>query len=161
MNTKKKVLNLSTLKKKISDLRKGGKKIIFTNGCFDLLHLGHVSYLEQIKRDQDILIVAINSDRSVKKIKVKGRPIQSEFARARVVAALACVDYVIIFDEETPYATVKSLKPDVLVKGADWKGKTIVGEDIVRANGGRIRLVKYLNNFSTTNIIKMIIKKCG
>ncbi|MDP8265061.1 MAG: D-glycero-beta-D-manno-heptose 1-phosphate adenylyltransferase [Candidatus Aceula lacicola] len=161
MNTQKKIVSLTVLKKKIVALRKKGLKIIFTNGCFDLLHVGHVNYLEKIKGDRDVLIVAVNSDASVKKIKTKGRPIQSQESRAGVVAGLEAVDFVTIFSEETPYETIKALKPDVLVKGADWKSKGIVGEDIVKVNGGRVKLVKYLKGFSTTNIVKAVLKKCA
>ena len=160
MNTQNKIVSLNVLKKKISAFRKKGKRILFTNGCFDLLHIGHVDYLEKIKGDNDILIVAVNSDASVKKIKAKGRPIQSQKSRAGVVAGLEAVDFVTIFSDETPYETIKALNPDVLVKGADWKSKGVVGEDIVKANGGKVKLVKYLKGFSTTNIIKAVLKKC-
>ena len=161
MNTQNKIVSLNVLKKKISAFRKKGKRILFTNGCFDLLHIGHVDYLEKIKGSRDILIVAVNSDASVKKIKAKGRPIQSQKSRAGVVAGLEAVDFVTIFSEETPYNTIKALKPDVLVKGADWKTKGVVGEDIVKANGGKVKLVKYFKGFSTTNIIKAVLKKCA
>ena len=132
MNTKEKIVTLPSLKRKISLLRKKGKKIIFTNGCFDLLHLGHVRYLEKIKKGDSLLVIALNSDKSVKKIKAKGRPVQGQAARAGVVAGLASVDFVVIFNEETPYKTIKAINPDVLVKGADWKGKGVVGEDILK-----------------------------
>jgi len=160
MNTKKKIVSLAFLQTKVSALRKSGKKIVFTNGCFDLLHFGHVSYLEEIKEKNTALIVGLNSDSSIKRIKVKGRPIQPQEARARVLAALACVDYVTIFSDETPFRVISVLQPDVLVKGADWKGKPVVGEDIVRARGGRVKLVSYVDHFSTTNIIKKILTQC-
>lgn len=161
MNTKNKILSLSSLVPKVSALRKKGKKIIFTNGCFDLLHFGHISYLEAIKVNNAVLVVGLNSDSSIKKIKAKGRPVQPQMARARVLAALTCVDYVTIFSDATPYRVIQALKPDVLVKGADWKGKTVVGEDIVLARGGRVQLVHYVKNFSTTAIIKKILTQCA
>ena len=161
MNTKNKILSLALLKKKVSALRKAGKKIAFTNGCFDLLHLGHVSYLEAMKADDTIVVVGLNSDSSIKNIKVKGLPIQPQAARARVLAALTCVDYVTIFSDETPYRVIKALQPDILVKGADWKGKIVVGEDVVKARGGHVRLIHYVDHFSTTSIIKKILKQCA
>ena len=161
MNTKDKILSLAPLARKISALRRKGKKVIFTNGCFDLLHFGHVNYLEAIKGKNTIVVVGLNSDASIKKIKAKGRPIQPQAARARVLAALACVDYVTIFSDTTPYRTIKALQPDILVKGADWKGKPVVGEDIVKARGGRVQLVHYVKDFSTTGIIKKILKQCA
>ena len=160
MNTKEKIVTLAILKKKIPLLRKKDKKIIFTNGCFDLLHFGHVRYLEKIKMANSILVVALNSDKSVKKIKAKGRPVQNQAARAGVVAGLACVDFVVIFNEETPLKAIQAIGPDVLVKGADWKGKTVVGEDAVKARGGKVFLANYLKGFSTTSLIKKIKKTC-
>ena len=160
MSTAHKIVSLAALAKKVVALRKAGKKIIFTNGCFDLLHFGHVCCLESIKAGNMILIVGLNSDASVRAIKARGRPIQDQRARARVLAALACVDYVTIFSQPTPYRVIKALKPDVLVKGADWKGKRVVGEDIVRAHAGHIKLVKYVKGFSTTQIIEKIVTQC-
>ncbi|MDP8265554.1 MAG: D-glycero-beta-D-manno-heptose 1-phosphate adenylyltransferase [Candidatus Aceula meridiana] len=160
MNTKSKILSIKTLSKKIPLLKKRKKKIVLTNGCFDILHLGHARYLEAIKKEGHIVVVAVNSDASVKKIKGCNRPIQSQHARAGLVASLACVDYVVIFNEPTPLKVVQALKPDVLVKGADWKGKVVVGEDIVKANGGKVWLVKYLPGFSTTRLIQKIKSQC-
>lgn len=160
MTTKDKILSIKALTRKISSLRKKGKKIVFTNGCFDLLHFGHVTYLEAIKAKDNIVVIGLNSDASIKKIKAKGRPIQPQMARARVLAALACVDYVTIFSETTPHRIIKALQPDILVKGADWKGKSVVGEDIVKSRGGRVLLVRYIDHFSTTGIIKKILKQC-
>lgn len=161
MTTTQKILSLSSLKKKVESLRKAGKQIVFTNGCFDLMHFGHVSYLEKVRSSNSVLVVGLNSDASVRRIKVKGRPIQPEKARARVLAALECVDYITIFSEETPYKVIKTLQPDVLVKGADWKNKPVVGEDIVKARGGRVRLMTYIKHFSTTGIIQKILKQCA
>lgn len=128
------------------------KKLIFTNGCFDLLHFGHIIYLEKAKKLGDILIVGINSDSSVRALKGKNRPINSQFQRACMVAALYFVDFVVIFDENTPYELIKALKPDVLVKGADYKNKELVGSDLV----GQTELIDFEEGFSSTNIIKKI-----
>ncbi len=160
MNSFEKVLKIEALSKKILKHKKAGKKIAFTNGCFDIIHLGHVSYLEKAKEGNRILIVGLNSDKSIQRIKGKTRPIISQKERAGVLAALTCVDYIVIFNEDTPYETIKKLQPDILIKGADWKGKETVGSDIVKANGGRIEYIKYISGISTTNIIKKIIEKC-
>jgi D-beta-D-heptose 7-phosphate kinase/D-beta-D-heptose 1-phosphate adenosyltransferase len=161
MNTRNKIVSLNHLKKKVSALRKAGKRIVFTNGCFDLLHFGHVSYLEAMKDGKAVVIVGMNSDSSIKKIKARGRPIQPQAARARVLAALACVDFVTIFSDESPYKLIKAIQPDILIKGADWKGKLVVGEDIVKARGGKVKLVQYVKPFSTSNIIKKILIQCA
>ena len=133
-------------------LKSGGKKIVFTNGCFDILHKGHVRYLRQAKRMGDVLVVGINSDRSVSRIK-PGRPVNRERDRAVVLEALCMVDYVTIFDEKTPYSLIKSLKPDVLVKGGDWKKEDIVGSDIAKETYS----LPYVKGASTTRIIEKII----
>ena len=161
MNSKQKILTLTALKKVVAQLKRHGKTIAFTNGCFDLMHLGHVSYLEAAKKNNRVLIVGLNSDSSIRKIKDPSRPIVSQISRSRVLAALACVDYVTIFNEETPYNLVNALGPDVLIKGADWKGKEIVGADIVKASGGRVEFIKYIDHYSTTNIIESILHKCA
>ena len=161
MNTKEKITALSTLKKRVALLRKRKKTIAFTNGCFDLLHAGHVAYLEKAKKANRVLIVGLNSDKSVRKIKGRGRPIVEQKQRAAVVAALACVDYVTIFNESTPYKTIKALEPDILIKGSDWKTKGVVGSDIVKLRGGKVELAKYIKGYSTTKLINSIRKKCG
>ena len=158
MNTKAKIVKLPALKKKIARPRKQGYKIAFTNGCFDILHWGHVQYLQGAKKAARILIVGLNSDRSVRKIKGPKRPIVNEQARANVLASLSCVDYVVLFNEETPLDLIKAVKPDILIKGADWKGKGAVGSDYVRANGGKIEYIKYIPGFSSTDIVKRIVK---
>ncbi|HAH21411.1 MAG TPA: D-glycero-beta-D-manno-heptose 1-phosphate adenylyltransferase [Candidatus Omnitrophica bacterium] len=135
-------------------LRKDNKKIAFTNGCFDILHYGHVMYLEAAKRLADILVVGLNSDSSVRNIKGSQRPLNPEFARARVLGALTCVDYVTVFSEETPLRLIKLIKPDVLIKGGDWKVSDIVGSDFVKARGGKAVTIAYLKGYSTTGIIK-------
>ncbi|MBF0521556.1 MAG: D-glycero-beta-D-manno-heptose 1-phosphate adenylyltransferase [Candidatus Omnitrophica bacterium] len=161
VSLRNKILSLSSLKKRIASLRRQGKTIAFTNGCFDIIHAGHVSYLEKAKGRDRILIVGLNSDSSVRKIKGPQRPIVPEKERSFVLAALACVDFVTIFQEETPYDLIKAIEPDILIKGADWKEKTAVGSDIVRNRGGKVEYIRYVPNCSSTNIIKSILEKCA
>ena len=136
--------------------RAAGRTIVFTNGVFDLLHPGHVRYLQQARRLGDALIVGVNSDRSVRAIKGPQRPITPEAERAEIVAALACVDAAVVFDDETPHALIAALQPDVLVKGADWAADAIVGRDIVEARGGRVVRVPVEAGYSTTAILQKI-----
>lgn len=143
---------IRTLDQILETIDRDGKKLVFTNGCFDLLHAGHVSYLSKAREFGDLLIVGLNSDKSVKILKGSDRPINTQNDRALVLASLAFVDYVVIFDEQTPINLIKAIKPDILVKGADYEGKEIVGSDIV----GEVRLVEFLNGRSSTNIIKKI-----
>ena len=143
----------------IRSLQSTGKKIVFTNGVFDILHRGHVEYLNRAKTLGDVLIVAVNSDASVKKIKGDSRPIVGEEDRAFIISNLKCVDYVCVFNEETPYETIRLLQPDVLVKGADWKIENVVGRDIVEGRGGKVVTIEYLDGKSTTNIIKRILSE--
>jgi D-beta-D-heptose 7-phosphate kinase/D-beta-D-heptose 1-phosphate adenosyltransferase len=152
MPIKNKILQLPALLKKLPILRRQGKTIAFTNGCFDLMHIGHVKYLEDASRDNRVLIVGLNSDLSVSRIKGPCRPMVVQKSRAAVLAALESVDFVVIFNEDTPYKTISAIKPDILIKGADWKGKSVVGQDLVK----RVEFVKYIQGFSTTNIIKKI-----
>jgi rfaE bifunctional protein nucleotidyltransferase chain/domain len=140
-------------------LRAAGKIIVFTNGVFDLLHPGHVRYLERARALGDALIVGINSDRSVRANKGPARPVTPEAERAEVVAALRCVDAVAVFDEETPYALIRAVQPDVLVKGADWAEDAIVGRDLVEARGGRVVRVPIEAGHSTTGIIDRIKRR--
>ena len=160
MRLQQKIVSLASLKKKLVSLRKQRKVIAFTNGCFDIIHAGHVSYLEKAKGKNRVLIIGLNSDSSVKKIKGPKRPIVTEKERALVLAALSCVDFVTIFKEETPYNLIKALAPDVLIKGADWKEKKAVGSDIVEAKGGKVEYIRYIPHCSSTNIIKTILTKC-
>lgn len=146
------------LREILTRLKAGRKKIVFTNGCFDLLHWGHVKYLEDAKKIGDILVVGINRDASVRRIKGNKRPVVPEGDRARVVAALASVDYVVLFGEDTPLKIIKMLKPDILVKGADWNKDNIVGADFVESYGGRTVTIKLTKNRSSTNLIKKIAK---
>jgi rfaE bifunctional protein nucleotidyltransferase chain/domain len=155
----KKIKSLSRLVNEIACLQAKGKKIVFTNGCFDLLHYGHVQYLEAAKRCGDLLVVGVNSDASVKKIKGPKRPIVSQRYRVRVIAALECVDYVVVFGQDNPLTLIKKIKPDVLVKGADWKEKKIIGADFIKALGGRVSTIRFQKGFSTTNLIKKIVHK--
>ncbi len=130
------------------------KKIVFTNGCFDLLHIGHVTYLEEAKKLGDVLIVGINTDASVSKLKGPNRPIQNENDRAVILAALKSVDHTVLFGEDTPLNLIKKIKPDILVKGGDWKIEQIVGSDFVLSYGGDVRSLQFINGRSTTAIIE-------
>ena len=147
------VLSLSALIRQVRRLRRQGKRIAFTNGCFDLLHIGHLDYLERVKRKADILIVAVNSDSSVRAIKGSGRPVVPQRERARMLAALKPVDYVTLFSEPTPLRVIRAIRPDWLVKGADWKGKRVVGQKEVEAYGGKVILMPYLKRHSTTGLL--------
>jgi rfaE bifunctional protein nucleotidyltransferase chain/domain len=132
------------------------KKIVFTNGCFDILHLGHIEYLAKSKDFGDVLIVGLNSDASVKKIKGPNRPISDEHSRAMLLASLSFIHAVVLFDQETPYELIKCIQPDILVKGKDYSTEQIVGNDFVRAGGGEIRTIELTEGYSTTGIIKKI-----
>ena len=150
------ILTSAELKKIRDDLKKENKSLVFTNGCFDILHKGHAAYLNQAKSLGDILIVGLNSDRSVKVLKGAGRPVNNENDRAFLIDNLKSVDYVIIFDEDTPYNLIKDIVPDYLVKGGDWKEEDIVGWDIVKAAGGKVMSLDYVDNYSTTNTLKKL-----
>ena len=149
---------LSTLLKIRRQLKLKSKKVVFTNGCFDILHAGHVDYLNKAKKLGDVLIVGLNSDLSIKKIKGKNRPIINENERAYILSNLKSVDYIILFDEETPINLIVKLVPDVLVKGEDWKIKDIVGGDFVQKNGGKVSTVKFISNQSSSKIIKRVLE---
>ena len=133
-----------------------GQKIVFTNGCFDILHLGHVHYLAEAKSLGHILVIGLNSDDSVKRLKGKKRPVNPEYARAMVLAALQVVDYVIIFQEETPYELIQQINPHVLVKGGDYLISQVVGADWVVAHGGEVHLIDFIDGFSTSNLIEKL-----
>lgn len=151
--SKDKIVERSQIKKIISGLKSSGKKVVFTNGCFDIIHVGHVRYLAKANSIGDILVIGLNSDASVSRIK-PGRPITPEGQRAEVLSALESVDYVVLFNEETPYELIKEVRPDVLVKGADWKKEDIVGNDIVK----EVRTIPFVEGISTSTIIKKIQK---
>jgi D-beta-D-heptose 7-phosphate kinase/D-beta-D-heptose 1-phosphate adenosyltransferase len=151
-----KILTSRELRPLLESARKEGKTIVFTNGCFDILHRGHVEYLEKARALGDILVVGLNSDRSVRRIKEKGRPLFPEMDRAVVLAGLTSVDYVVIFDEDTPLSLIEEVRPQVLVKGGDWREEDIVGAREVKGWGGRVVAVDYLDGYSTTRIIEAI-----
>ena len=139
-------------------LRAAGKKVVFTNGCFDILHRGHVDYLQKARALGDALIVGLNSDASVQRLKGPLRPVVSEEDRAFVLSALAVVDYVTIFGEDTPYELIRAVVPDVLVKGGDWAVEAVVGKDVVEAAGGRVQTIAFVPDRSTTGIIERIAR---
>ena len=151
-----KVLDRNSLKEKVDTLRKEGKVVVFTNGCFDLIHIGYIRLLQKAREQGDCLVVAVNSDRSVRQIKGPPRPIIPEGQRAEVVAALACVDWVTIFDEPDPLILIKLLKPDALVKGSDWPEEKIVGALEVKEAGGKVVRVQLMPGISTTALIQKI-----
>jgi len=151
-----KIVSIEAMIAERERLRGEGKRLVFTNGCFDLLHPGHVSYLKQARSLGDALVVALNSDRSVRELKGKGRPILNQQERAEVIAALEAVDYVTIFDEETPRVLIAAVLPDVLVKGGDWALAEIIGREEVEAAGGRVLSLPYIEGSSTTDIIERI-----
>ncbi|MCU0577270.1 MAG: D-glycero-beta-D-manno-heptose 1-phosphate adenylyltransferase [Desulfobacterota bacterium] len=131
-------------------------KVVFTNGCFDIIHAGHVTYLAKARVMGDCLVVGLNSDSSVRRIKGPERPINREQARAAVLGALACVDHVVLFEEDTPLNLIECIRPDVLVKGGDWAVEDIVGADVVRSSGGQVITIPFEDGFSTTGIIRRI-----
>lgn len=151
-----KIKKSSELSKLLSRLRGKGKKIVFTNGCFDILHVGHTDYLSKAKVLGDILVVGLNSDSSVKKIKGPGRPINKEKNRAKVLASLYFVDYITIFKEATPEALIKELRPDILAKGGDWKIEDIVGSSFVKSYGGKAKRIPFIKGCSTSSLIEKI-----
>ncbi len=152
-----KTITLRGLQRELRRIREG-KKVVFTNGCFDIIHAGHVKYLEKARSLGDILVVGLNSDSSVRKIKGRGRPITGQKDRATVLSALWMVDYVVVFDEPTPIKLITTIKPDVLVKGSDWQRGQIVGEEFVKGCGGMVRRIRLLKGRSTTDIIKRILR---
>jgi D-glycero-beta-D-manno-heptose 1-phosphate adenylyltransferase len=155
------VVSLSDAQRRVGELRTAGKRIVFTNGVFDLLHPGHLRYLKAARAEGDALIVGVNSDRSVRANKGPARPVTPEAERAEIVAALGPVDAVVLFDEETPADIVRALQPDVLVKGADWPADQIVGRDTVEARGGCVVLVPVETGYSTTALLERIKPKPG
>jgi len=146
-----KVLKRLEIKDVVESLKREGKKVVFTNGCFDILHIGHIRYLKEAKRLGDILIIGLNSDRSVSRIK-EGRPIIPEEQRAEILSSLYMVDYVVIFDEDTPYEVIKDIQPDILVKGSDWRREEIVGADIAKET----YTIPIVEGISTSRIIDKI-----
>jgi rfaE bifunctional protein nucleotidyltransferase chain/domain len=151
-----KIFTWETLKSQIAEWQKQGIKIVFSNGCFDLVHKGHIDYLNRAADLGDVLVMGLNTDASVSKLKGPHRPIQDEQSRLTIIAAFQCVSAVVLFDEETPYELIKLVQPDVLVKGSDYKPENIVGYDIVIAKGGQVKTIDYLPGFSTSGIEKRI-----
>ena len=158
-NRKSKITPLSRLVQVREKARRQGKRVVFTNGVFDLLHRGHVNYLQRARALGDLLIVGLNTDASTRQIKGYLRPLTSEKDRAAVLSALSCVDYVVLFNEDTPARLIGKLLPDILVKGADYKEKDIVGAEAVKARGGKVVRMKYLRGYSTTRLIQSILRR--
>lgn len=151
-----KIFTWETLKNQVTAWQNEGKKIVFSNGCFDLVHKGHIDYLNRAADLGDVLVMGLNTDASVSKLKGPHRPIQDEDSRLVIIAALQCVNAVVLFNEETPYELIKLVQPDVLVKGSDYKPENIVGYDVVIAKGGQVKTIDYLPGFSTSGIEKKI-----
>ncbi|MBW1713032.1 MAG: D-glycero-beta-D-manno-heptose 1-phosphate adenylyltransferase [Deltaproteobacteria bacterium] len=151
-----KIVAWDELARRLQSLRSSGQKIVFTNGCFDLLHSGHVRYLAQAKSLGDVLVVGLNSDRSVRRLKGPGRPVRTQDRRCELLAALESVDFVVVFDQETPYRLIESIGPDVLVKGGDWPLAEIVGADLVQGRGGQVLSLSFTEGESTTSLIEQI-----
>ena len=156
MNTKQKIVDRNTALEIINEWKSQDNKVVFTNGCFDILHLGHVDYLEKARKLGDKLILGLNTDASVSRIKGPSRPIVNETSRSRVIASLEFVDLVVLFDEETPLELIEKLIPDVLVKGNDYLAENIVGANVVIKNGGKVETVALVEGYSTTNIVNKI-----
>ena len=161
MSVSEKLKSLEEIKAIVNQARNNGKRVAFTNGCFDLLHRGHVHVLRQAKACGDLLIVGINSDESVKQIKGAARPVLPESDRCELLGAMEMVDYVILFNEPDPHNLISALRPDVLVKGGDWNAGKIIGADVVEETGGRVVVVPYIKGFSTTEIIERIKNSDG
>lgn len=156
-----KILSLDQLIEERKRLGRLGRRVVFTNGCFDLIHPGHIRYLQEARRLGDALIVALNSDRSVRELKGEKRPILDQNERAEVMAALSCIDYVTIFDAATPREVIAALLPDVLVKGGDWDLDRIIGRDEVEAAGGKVLSLPFVEGCSTTDLIERIAQRYG
>ena len=155
---KNKILTLQDLETKLREWSKENKKIVFTNGCFDIIHQGHIDYLAKAKDLGDKLIIGLNTDLSVSEIKGKNRPIQDEKSRAIILASMQFVDAIVYFSDPTPYELISSIQPDILVKGGDYKPEEIVGYDIVKQKGGEIKTIEFLEGYSTTSIENKIIE---
>ena len=158
MRYREKIVDRPTAVARVAAARRAGKRVVFTNGCFDLMHVGHVRYLAAARDAGDLLVVAINDDASVRRLKGPERPLVSEDARAEVLAALAAVDLVTMFGEDTPAEIIAALLPDVLVKGADWAPDQVVGRETVEAHGGRVALIPVVAGFSPTALVERLRK---
>lgn len=159
MDALDKIVTLEDLVARLGRVRKSGQKIVFTNGCFDIVHVGHVRYLAEARSQGDMLIVGLNSDGSTRTIKGEKRPIVRQDHRAEVLASLACVDYVVLFEEPDPLRLIQTLKPDVLVKGEDWAADAIIGAGDVKSRGGKIVRISFVEQASTTGIIETILQR--
>jgi rfaE bifunctional protein nucleotidyltransferase chain/domain len=157
----KKIKSFDEIIRLRAELRMMKKRLVFTNGCFDILHVGHVRYLNRARMLGDVLVVAVNSDRSVRRIKGESRPIIPEMERAEVLAGLTSVDYVFLFDDFTPQGIINVLVPDVLVKGSDWELSDVVGRDTVESNGGSVLTIPLVEGSSTTDIIRKVLERFG
>ena len=155
----KSVKTLTEMKDIRRQLKDQNKKVVFTNGCFDLIHAGHIDYLSKAKALGDVMVVGLNTDASVRRIKGGNRPILNETERSFIISNIKPVDYVVLFDEDTPKLLIEELLPDILVKGADWEIENIVGKDVVIANGGEVRTIEFVNDQSTSKIIKIIVDR--
>jgi D-beta-D-heptose 7-phosphate kinase/D-beta-D-heptose 1-phosphate adenosyltransferase len=153
-----KIISLSRLIRKVKTLKQKNKRIVFTNGCFDILHFGHIKYLQDAKAKGDYLVVAVNSDASIKKIKAKNRPVIGQGDRLKTIAALESVDFAVLFNEDNPFKLIKAIKPDVLIKGSDWSKARIIGADFVQSYGGEVATVKLIKGRSTSKIIEKILR---
>ncbi|MDA3952176.1 MAG: D-glycero-beta-D-manno-heptose 1-phosphate adenylyltransferase [Bacteroidales bacterium] len=154
-----KIIDISKLESFLTYWNLKNQKIVFTNGCFDILHRGHVEYLAQAASNGDVLIIGLNTDSSVRRIKGETRPVQDEYARAILLASLSFVSAVVLFDDDTPYNLIKRIQPDVLIKGSDYSIKDIVGSDIVIAKGGKVITIDFVEGYSTTSIIEKLKKE--
>jgi D-beta-D-heptose 7-phosphate kinase/D-beta-D-heptose 1-phosphate adenosyltransferase len=159
MDILSKITAVEKLVPQLNTLRKSGRKIVFTNGCFDILHVGHVRYLAAARSEGDLLVIGLNSDGSVRSVKGGKRPIVTQDQRAEVLASLEFVDYVVFFDEPEPLLLIETLKPDVLVKGEDWAEENIVGADFVKSKGGKVVRIKFADETSTSGIIEKIVER--
>ncbi|WP_207505951.1 D-glycero-beta-D-manno-heptose 1-phosphate adenylyltransferase [Telluribacter humicola] len=156
ISTESKIMRLDEAVTQVQDWQRAGQKIVFTNGCFDIVHLGHIDYLEKARATGDRLVLGLNTDSSVSRLKGPQRPVVNEHARARLVAALLFVDTVILFDDPTPIRLIEAVKPDILVKGDDYTVETIVGADFVLSNGGEVKTIPLVKGYSTTSLIEKI-----
>ena len=155
----KKILGLKALVSAVKKEKKSGRKIVFTNGCFDILHVGHIRYLKSAGKLGDKLVLGLISDSSVRKLKGKGRPVVPQSERAELLAEFPFIDYIVVFGEDTPYRVIKAILPDVLAKGGDWAPENIIGSDVVMGNGGKVKSLPYVKGRSTTNIIKKLLTR--
>jgi len=159
MDIRSKIMEPQALADRLEDLRRDGKRVVFTNGCFDILHIGHVRYLSAARNEGDLLVVGLNSDQSVRLIKGDRRPIVAQDQRLEILASLQFVDYITLFDEPDPLKLIQLLKPAILVKGADWDADEIIGADFVKASGGRVVTVSLVKDASTSKIIEKIVQR--